>query len=187
MQFKYAQIEQALAQHHMIDSDPKTMKTFRARIRNFQKIGLVPSSPGKGQKIVYTTRDAVFWALCFEFVEFGIAPTAIREIMNLKGEELLDYLTLEQTETDEDRYFFMIGLFLQSNMNENGKFVLAHVSGIYTLAQLQKRQIFTLCQRFLMTNLTGLRRSLIESLAHVINEAKRGKAEGNLTVTDLVA
>ncbi|MGA2638844.1 hypothetical protein [Methylocella sp.] len=70
--FSYRQVEEAVRSLH--DVPPERLATFRARVRNFQKLNLILSSPGKGQRISYSIFDAVQWALCFEFAELGLGP-----------------------------------------------------------------------------------------------------------------
>jgi hypothetical protein len=72
MKFSYSELEVAMRQLHNVPRGREG--TFKARIRNFQRIGLIPSAPGKGQQIEYTIVDAITWALCFEFAEVGLLP-----------------------------------------------------------------------------------------------------------------
>ena len=49
--YTYAQVEAALAATHRVR--PSSLGAFRGRIKHFQRLGLVPESPGKGRKISY--------------------------------------------------------------------------------------------------------------------------------------
>ena len=59
--FTYKEVERALAAVHQIS--PSAMGAFRGRIKHFQRLGLVPSSPGKGRKISYRLEDVYVWAV----------------------------------------------------------------------------------------------------------------------------
>jgi hypothetical protein len=75
--FSYAQVETILVAAYKIK--PSAKGAFRGRIKHFQRLGIVPSSPGKGRKIAYERKDIYAWALCLEFAEFGMDPTIARE------------------------------------------------------------------------------------------------------------
>ena len=79
--FTYSKVERALAAVHKIS--PSAMGAFRGRIKHFQRLGLVPSSPGKGRKISYSLEDVYMWAMCLELQEFGIDPIIIKEFLRL--------------------------------------------------------------------------------------------------------
>jgi hypothetical protein len=79
--YTYAEVERALAAVH--DVPPSAMGAFRGRIKHFQRLGLVPSSPGKGRKISYRLEDVYMWAVCLEFEEFGIDPVIIKSLHRL--------------------------------------------------------------------------------------------------------
>ena len=78
--FAFAQVESALAE--LFDVPAVARSALRARIKNFAKLGIAPSKPGKGKKIAYTQADVFRWALCFEFSEFGTDPAIIRLLMS---------------------------------------------------------------------------------------------------------
>src|SRR5206468_9926217 len=77
--FAYAEIETALALLHGVPDNVRG--TFKSRLKHFQRIGVVPSSPGKAQKIEYRIGDAARWAVCFEFAELGIPPYQIKFLL----------------------------------------------------------------------------------------------------------
>ena len=79
--FKYSEVESAIAAIHNVS--PAALKMFRSRIKNFQRIGMVSFSPGKGQKIDYKIIDVIRWALCFEFAELGLPPDQIKLIIRI--------------------------------------------------------------------------------------------------------
>jgi hypothetical protein len=77
--YTYGQVVRALAEVFHIPSE--RMMAFRARIKNFQRVGISMSSPGKGKKIQYSFENAFLLALTLEFSEFGIDPTFIAKIL----------------------------------------------------------------------------------------------------------
>jgi hypothetical protein len=79
--FTYAQVEAALASVHEIPA--ARMKAFRGRLKHFLRLGIVPSSPGKGNKITYTINNVYMWAICLELEEFGLDPVRIEEFYRL--------------------------------------------------------------------------------------------------------
>jgi hypothetical protein len=87
MFYTYKQVESALAD--LLDIDSEQRGALRGRIKHFQTLGITPSSPGKGKKISYEFDDVYKWALCLEFVQFGIDPTLISQFV-------IDYTWNEQ-------------------------------------------------------------------------------------------
>jgi hypothetical protein len=77
--FTYAIVERALARAFAIT--PESMGAFRGRIQHFQRLGMVPASPGKGRKISYEIDHVYKWALGLEFAEFGIDPRLTKFII----------------------------------------------------------------------------------------------------------
>jgi hypothetical protein len=77
--FTYGEIENALATMHNVPDGARG--TFKSRLKHFQRIGVVPASPGKGQKLDYQIDDAVKWAACFEFAELGLPPDQIKLLL----------------------------------------------------------------------------------------------------------
>jgi hypothetical protein len=81
MTFTYREVEAALAVAHEIPE--ARMGAFRGRLKHFLRLGLVPSSPGKGNKITYTLENVYMWALCLELEEFGLDPVRIKDLHRL--------------------------------------------------------------------------------------------------------
>ncbi len=76
--FRFAQVEAALIKLH--DGAESSPAAFRARLKYFQRIGIVAESPGKGSRVVYRLEDVLTWAFCLELSEFGIDPKTIQAI-----------------------------------------------------------------------------------------------------------
>jgi hypothetical protein len=74
--YSYAQVESALAKVHLVDAS--AIGAFRGRINNLKRLGIVPSSGGRGKKISYEIQDV--WRLAFflELAQFGIDPAIMK-------------------------------------------------------------------------------------------------------------
>jgi len=106
--FRYAVVEQALmAVHGFVE---KKKGTFRARLIHFQRLKIVPASPGKGRRIAYRREDIFRWAVALEFAEFGMDPTEIKKVLDINwlgiGPAVLE------TTDGADKYLFFHPSFL---------------------------------------------------------------------------
>jgi hypothetical protein len=79
--YTYAKVEAVLAKAFGIRTEG--MGAFRGRIKHFKKLGISPSTPCKGRKIAYETKDILRWAICLELAEFGFDPTIIKPILSI--------------------------------------------------------------------------------------------------------
>jgi hypothetical protein len=100
--YSYGQVESALAAVHRIP--PKAVGAFKGRIKHFQRIGIVPASPGKGKRIDYALTDVYLWGFCLELAEFGMDPVTIKKIADKIWNSV--YYTAFGPEADSDLYFF---------------------------------------------------------------------------------
>ena len=103
--YNYGQVEEALANIHGISASTKG--AFRARIKNFQKLGIVPSSPGKGKRISYTPEDVSMWAFCLELAQFGLDPSVIKSMAHIYKFLVSEYLTACSDTYEDDEMFFV--------------------------------------------------------------------------------
>jgi hypothetical protein len=103
----YANVEDTLALIHGIKS--KDRGAFRARIKHIQRIGIVPSSPGKGRKIDYAIEDIFKWAFCLQLIEFSIDPILVKELYEYSWKNVSKYLL-----SDMKGYFVFHPKFLSS-------------------------------------------------------------------------
>jgi hypothetical protein len=78
--YTFAVVVDALRRLHSLPLEAET--AFRARIQNFQRVGLTPVKPGKGKRIDYDRSDAFLWALALEFSEFGIEPAILKRFID---------------------------------------------------------------------------------------------------------
>ncbi len=107
--FRYADIERAIAQ--MNEIPPEAMASFRGRVRNFQRIGLVKRSSGVGQKVEWTADDAVYLAAIFELSQAGIPPSTIKAILG-KHPDFLWWFPAAEAD-DSDRFLFVGGSLMK--------------------------------------------------------------------------
>jgi len=163
LSFSYPQIEAVVRGLHNVPA--ARSGTFKSRIRNFQRIGLIPSAPGKGQQIDYSIVDAITWALCFEFVEVGFLPENIKAIFSLLGAVL--YYPFGGPIQDEDQILVLRGNFLEWHLAGGGaKLGEGETSfGIIPVSQVCD-MVFTKAKvsRAIMINLTNLKRKLGDAL-----------------------
>jgi hypothetical protein len=80
------------------------MGAFQGRIKHFQRIGIVPASPGKGKRIDYALTDVYLWGFCLELAAFGMDPVTIKKIAGEVWNGV--FYTAFGPETESDLYFF---------------------------------------------------------------------------------
>jgi hypothetical protein len=125
--FAYSKVERVLASVHEIS--PSAMGAFRGRIKHFQRLGLVPSSPGKGHKISYRLEDVYMWAICLEMQEFGIDPAIIKQFHRLENFHLLLKWLISNVDADKkNKYWvfypnFLSQWYANTLWNSSGTFV----------------------------------------------------------------
>jgi hypothetical protein len=129
---RYGEIEKAIASLHGVTE--QSSGVFRGRLRHFQKLGIVPSSPGRGAKIDYDLKAAVDWAVAFELAELGIQPELIKFLIQVYGVAIFDFF--QSPPPSEDILFCFDAAFLTIHMNpQSGMFDL-------TRSDLMERGIF---------------------------------------------
>jgi len=161
--FKYGRLECAIASLHNIPSS--AMKTFKSRLKHFARIGLVPSSPGKGQKIAYSIGDAIKWALCFELAECGLPPEQVKTVIEFFLSDMA--FSFQGPVQKEDLIFVLQGNFLEWHLSEDGakwgegetNCGTVNVSKVCDMVFQQAR-----LPRVLLINLTFLKRRLGQAL-----------------------
>jgi hypothetical protein len=184
--FTYSQVESALARIHNV---PETfLGTFRSRIKHFQRIGIVPASPGKGKKISYERPHIYYWALCLEFVECGIDPTEIKRLINGFWGSVAKYLLEDGDGRDKYLYFYpkMFGrLFPEDQSQFPASVFFSVISDISEMeeqarkAEANRQRLFRptdapslgtqltaarVTSRYVMINLSHLRREVESAL-----------------------
>ncbi|MGE3993424.1 hypothetical protein [Pseudorhodoplanes sp.] len=91
-----------MAKLHRVDD--RARGAFRARIKHFQKLGIVPSSPGRGKKISYEMEHVIIWAFCLELSQFGIDPTIIARFVRVLGYAIINIFE-NSSPSDDEKYF----------------------------------------------------------------------------------
>ena len=174
--FRYGVVEQTLmAVHGFVE---RKKGAFRARLIHFQRLRIVPASPGKGRRIAYRREDIFRWAIALEFAEFGMDPTEIKKILDMNWSRIAP-VVLEEKEGADTYLFFhpaLLGRLSPEDEREipgkPGAPYSVTIAIISDLADLDKQaktdQARTLLDRFRarygMINLSRLRRQVEANL-----------------------
>lgn len=78
--YRYGEVQTALAKLH--GAYPDHIGAFKGRLQHLQKLGLVPSSPGRGKSIFYTYNDVARWAFALELLELGMDPARVASMVS---------------------------------------------------------------------------------------------------------
>lgn len=166
--FRYAVVEQALmAVHGFVE---KRKGAFRARLIHFQRLKMVPASPGRGRQIAYRREDIFRWAVALEFAEFGMDPAEIKKVLDLNwfriGPAVLDPID------GADKYLFFHPSFLGRLSPEDERETAAKPGAPYSvtiaivsdLADQARASLDRFRARYGMINLSRLRRKVEANL-----------------------
>jgi hypothetical protein len=176
--FRYAVVEQALmAVHGFLE---RRKGAFRARLIHFQRLKIVPASPGKGRRIAYRREDIFRWAIALEFAEFGMDPTEIKKILDMNWIRIAAPLLEARDEADRDTYLFFHPALLGRLSREDEREIPGRPGAPYTftsvilsdLAELDKQAKTAQARasndrfraRYGMINLSRLRWKVDENL-----------------------
>jgi hypothetical protein len=175
--FRYAVVEQALmAIHGFVEQKKRAL--FRARLIHFQRLKIVPASPGKGRRIAYRREDIFRWAMALEFAEFGMAPTEIKKILDMNWIRIAPALLEARDEVDKYLFFHpkLLGRLSPAEERETSlklgapySITLEIISDLADLgrqAKTDQARLFLdrVRARYGMINLSRLRRKLEENL-----------------------
>jgi hypothetical protein len=125
---RYGEIEKALASLHGVTEQSSGI--FRGRLRHFQKLGIVPSSPGRGAKIDYDLKAAVDWAVAFDLAELGIQPELIKSLIQIYGVTIFTFFQ-SPSSSNEDILFCFDAAFLTTHMNRQSARLDLMKSGMF--------------------------------------------------------
>jgi hypothetical protein len=160
---RYGEIERAIASLHFVTE--QSSGVFRGRLRHFQRLGIVLSSPGRGAKIDYDRKAAVDWAIAFELAELGIQPDLIKHFIERCGHEIFDFFE-QPTPDGEDRFLCFDAAFLTMHMNRHTGAMLTTmtvlVKPLSGLPDFFGNSTFSRCGSVI--NLSRLKRQLGEAL-----------------------
>lgn len=174
--FRYAVVEQALMSVHGFLE--RKRGAFRARLIHFQRLRIVPASPGKGRRIAYRREDIFRWAIALEFAEFGMDPTEIKKILDMNWFRIAP-VVLEEREGADTYLFFHPALLGRLSPEEERETSLkpgapysVTIAIISDLTELDKQveidqarsSLDRFRARYGMINLCRLRRKLEENL-----------------------
>jgi hypothetical protein len=174
--FRYAVVEHALMAVHGFVEQKKG--AFRARLIHFQRLKIVPASPGKGRRIAYRREDIFRWAIALEFAEFGMAPTEIKKILDMYWRPIAPAV-LEEGDGADKYLFFHPNLLGRLSPEEERETSLkpgapysVTIAIISDLTELDKQaktdqartSLDQFRARYGMINLSRLRRKLEENL-----------------------
>lgn len=163
--YTYGQVEAALAKVHKIP--PERFGAFRGRIKHFQRIGLVPSSPGRGKRISYEDNDIYLWAFALQLSEFGIDPIIIKRVVDdMQFHALRAFLET----TGDDWTFIMYPNFMSGMSTDFDKRTTQNAIPSYEFVQLGKielSEMLSLSPRVAMVNTGAVSRTLKEALGTI--------------------
>jgi len=174
--FRYAVVEHALMAVHGFVEQKKG--AFRARLIHFQRLKIVPASPGKGRRIAYRREDVFRWAIALEFAEFGMAPTEIKKILDMNWHRIAT-AALEERDGADKYLFFHPKLLARLSPEEERETPLkpgapysVTIAIISDLTELDKQaktdqartSLDQFRARYGMINLSRLRRKLEDNL-----------------------
>jgi hypothetical protein len=172
--FSYGAVEAALAAIHEIPKE--RLLALRGRLKHFSRLGMVPSSPGKGKKIAYSLENVYMWAICLELEEFGLDPVRIKEFLRLTYyQQIIAMLATGKGLLGEEakNYFIFCPEFLKF---DKGTLWTASCGFVDTLSEIETatwgRPVTggrSLSERFksrvAAINITGLRAAVQNALA----------------------
>lgn len=176
--FSYATVESALSRAFGIDEALRG--SLRGRIKNFQALGITPSSPGTGKRISYLRDDIYKWAFCLELLEFGIDPKNVKRIHDYYWKNINTSFYLNEGEGDI--FFHFSPSFLSDrrsdDFNSSFRFMIGTGDDVKAFVYEVRKNfgdeiVTTLSENAFMSrhgsiNISYLRRKVEKALAHVL-------------------
>jgi hypothetical protein len=176
--FSYKAVEASLARVHLIPQ--KALGAFRGRLQHFQRLGMVPSSPGRGRRISYERSDIYLWAVALEFAEFGMDPQVIKLVLDAYWRDIQPQFLTPPAGSDRFLYFHPRLLakgfpreLQQSPDNRDGAPFTITVRVLLDVSELDQivrhpfaqPELQRLKSRYAMINLSQLQREIETALA----------------------
>lgn len=169
--YRYSEIETALLRLHEL---PDVWRgAFSARLKYFQRIGILDRAPGKGSRLEYTFSDLCLLALCLEFSEFGIEPQRIIGFSKWLRFDVLPVLVDKKTGVLEDElYYASFPTFLsRAAIAEHEERADDGSQGLWPINMQTKRMIIKSSElekkrptRAILINLSDLHRRIVKAL-----------------------
>jgi len=160
--YTYGQVERALAQLHGIPPERAAGK-LRSRLKHFSRIGLVPSSPGKGQKLVYTPFDCARWGVCLEFAQLETPPERVKQLLGIYGVSILKSFAGPMLE--EDVFFWGEANFFAEAVTGKRESYFGFMGASQVADLLKGTGAKRPINRIIMINLTHVKRGLAKTLS----------------------
>ncbi|WP_424361416.1 hypothetical protein [Methylocystis parvus] len=160
--FTYGQVEAALAKLHGVDS--RALGAFRGRIKHFQRLGIVPSSPGRGRKISYEMEHVLIWTFCLELSQFGIDPTIIERFVRASGYAIIAEFEKASRLTEDIYWAFYPNIMSNWFYSDDGLFGTIRTD-CFSASQVSATKIeVEFGRRVSLINLTKLKKELDAAL-----------------------
>jgi hypothetical protein len=158
--YTYGQVERALAQLHGIPPERAAGK-LRSRLKHFSRIGLTPSRPGKGQKLLYTSMDCARWAICLEFAQLETPPERVKQILAIYGSSILK--SFAGPMPGEDLIFWGEANFFAEAVTGKRESFFDFMEPSQAPGILKGTKVGRPINRLFMVNLTHLKRELAKN------------------------
>jgi hypothetical protein len=159
--YTYGQVERALAELHGIPPERAAGK-LRSRLKHFSRIGLTPSRPGKGQKLLYTPMDCARWAVCLEFAQLETPPERVKQILGNYGASILKSFAGPMLE--EDVIFWGEANFFAEAVTGKRESHFGFVEASQVADLLKGTEVPRPVNRLIALNLTHIKRELSKTL-----------------------
>jgi hypothetical protein len=159
--YTYGQVERALAQLHGIPPERAAGK-LRSRLKHFSRIGLTPSRPGKGQKLLYTPMDCARWATCIAFAELETPPERVRQLLANYGSSILKSFAGPMPE--EDVFFYGEANFFAEAVTGKRESFFGFMEASHAVDLLKGTDAHRPINRLIAINLTNIKRELAKAL-----------------------
>lgn len=84
----FIDVETALSKIHNIPED--RFPAFRARLQNFKRLNVVPSSGGRGRRLAYSRDTIYLLAFAVELAQFGVEPATIKKMIDVYSAPIIN-------------------------------------------------------------------------------------------------
>ena len=164
--WNYKQLEAALAEIFEVAPGRArgtgNLLVLRGRLKSFQRVGLTPSSPGRGKVIRYRITDIFTWAIGLALADFGLGPESIAQMLK---EAWVEHYYAEAARTSDNLFFVLQPYILKyTGFPEMKQYVLMRGS------KISSEGITALGGRAALIDLTLLREKMDAELCTSVSE-----------------